>query len=339
MDIDSCDKMSIDPAQKNRILWLDMANVLAMVCVVWFHIPSQLEMPIRGWEYICVNIPFFLLSGYSYAIGRKQDETFKSHLLTTLRTLYLPTIIFFTCFYLLWIAIGKTLGGGEEQLYEPLLQLATGSFTTVLATFWFVFCLITIRLVFFVLGKLFRQKTVLYLICCLLPTITLFVDIPNYYELRQALLFIPFFVLGYSLFLCSKQQYLPCLITLMGIVIYFVTDSIGGLNTNAYEWYEVASGLLLSVAIILLSRAHKMRDGEIKLVNFLRGGSLLLLATQNYIIGIVRVLLDKLTSTPDYLSAHIALKPFVLLLVYVITLPVIFLITRYTPFALGRRRE
>ena len=108
MDIDSCDKMSIDPAQKNRILWLDMANVLAMVCVVWFHIPSQLEMPIRGWEYICVNIPFFLLSGYSYAIGRKQDETFKSHLLTTLRTLYLPTIIFFTCFYLLWIAIGKT---------------------------------------------------------------------------------------------------------------------------------------------------------------------------------------------------------------------------------------
>lgn len=40
--------------QNNRILWLDMANVLAMSCVVWFHIPSQMEEPIREWEYIYV---------------------------------------------------------------------------------------------------------------------------------------------------------------------------------------------------------------------------------------------------------------------------------------------
>lgn len=65
--------------QNNRILWLDMANVLAMSCVVWFHIPSQMEEPIREWEYICVNIPFFLFPGYSYALSKKQNDTFRSH--------------------------------------------------------------------------------------------------------------------------------------------------------------------------------------------------------------------------------------------------------------------
>ena len=41
----------------------------------------------------------------------------------------------------------------EEQIYEPLIQFITGSPTTVLATYWFVFCLVVIRLIFFVLEK------------------------------------------------------------------------------------------------------------------------------------------------------------------------------------------
>lgn len=226
----------------------------------------------------------------------------------------------------------------EEQIYEPLIQFITGSPTTVLATYWFVFCLVVIRLIFFVLEKLFRQNSVLYLVTSLLPVITLFVDVPNYYELKQVLIFIPYFVLGCSLLHCSKQHYLPCVFTLIGIVIYFVIEGIDMLDTNAYEWYEVLSGLLLSVVLMCLSMSHKITDVKIKIVNFLRGGALVLLATQNYIIGISRVSLDKLTSTPDYLFYHMSLKPVVFLLVYVITIPIIFFINRYAPYVLGHKK-
>ncbi len=109
---------------QTRIAWLDFANVLAMIGVVWFHVPSAIEVPIRTHEYFIVNMTFFMLAGISHELtwNKLENKSIIQFILHKFRRFGIPTLCFFTLFYILWLIIGRNLAGDTEHWYEPLIE-------------------------------------------------------------------------------------------------------------------------------------------------------------------------------------------------------------------------
>ncbi len=91
--------------------------------------------------------------------------------------------------------------------------------------------------------------------------------------------------------------------------------------------------------ISFLAKSIAKKDENNSTVNFLRRGVLVILAVQNYIIGFVKVMMDKLSQETDYLANHFVYKPFVLIFVYVISFPIIWFIVNKAHFVLGKSRK
>ena len=322
----------------NRLKWLDWANVLAMVAVVWFHIPSAVEKPFNGIEYITVIIPFFFMAGFAYALSRRQSLPLLELGRRIGRTLLIPTCAFYVLFYLLWLVMGRTLAGDTEPWYEPLIQFVTGDFSTVLATYWFIIALMVMYLFSHTLQRI--PSRWIYASCCgLFPLLTLLFPVGNTWQLYNVLVFIPFFALGdlygqYSLYQRSPR---PMLAIGAGLLTYIVVVQEWSLDAS-YHSCDVLCGFVLLGIICLISHGVSGRR-EHAFISILRSGALIILATQNYIIGILRVVMDRFSGSEDYLANHFVQKPLVLLLVYLVTLPLILFTLRYMPWLAGRRRE
>lgn len=320
-----------------RIKWFDWANVLAMLCVVWFHIPSVLEMPVRYTEYIAVNVSFFLLAGYSFTLAGTERRAFGALLRHQGLRLVRPTLVFYCIFYLLWLVVGKRLAGDAAEWYAPVIELLTGNFSLVLATYWFVVCLMGLQILYYMLYRLIKPPHVLAFICGLLPAATLLVGDISYFRLTNVLLFLPFFALGSlsSTTVSPSVRWRNSICVVLGLLLYFVLTRLFAI-TPLYSPTDALWGVGLCGVVCALSRGLVGWSSGERWMHTLRYGALILLATQNYIIGVTKVLLDKITQEPDFLAHHFALKPVVLLLVYLLTLPVIHLVRHHCPQILGR---
>lgn len=313
---------------RNRYSWLEWANVLAMFAVVLFHIPSKQEMPFRDIEYIAVNIPFFILSGISFRIfleHRGSNLSFITLITSRLKRFGIPTIIFFAIFYLLWLIIGKRLAGDTDTWYAPLLELMTGHLTIVLATYWFIICLFIIQLMYFTISYFTHNRAVVLGISILLQLLCFAIDIPNYYELQRAFLFMPFFSLGTCYSSSSKYEHktiaipVVCFITYCTICIF-----VFGIDLLNYGQGHIIGMILLTFILAISLFCSHLLDCP-RFISFLRSGALVILATQNNIIGICKVMFDKLFCSHDFLANHIICKPITFLIVYIVTIPIILL--------------
>lgn len=322
----------------HRAEWLDLANVVAMVCVVWFHIPSAVEAPARHVEYITVNAMFFILSGCSFGFAQHRYVTFRTLLRHICRRLLWPTTVMYAVCYVLWLGIGKKLGGDTAEWYEPLVQFVTGRFSLVLSTYWFIVCLIGMQIFSFGLNRMVRSRSALALVSGLLPLLTLPLGVIDCYCIPEALAFFPFFSLGV---LTSQDKdvrgyrirHLPCLMT--GWCIYFCIIHMMHFPT-VYTPAEAAYGMGACLVVVAASGLVCRKRHAGRMVATLRYGALVLLASQNYIIGLCRVVLDRVTQEQDFLARHMALKPVVLIGVYAVSIPAILLIRHFCPQILGR---
>ena len=325
---------------RHRAEWLDLANVVAMACVVWFHIPSAVEVPVRHIEYITVNAMFFILSGCSFGLALQRRSSFRARLSHICRRLLWPTTVMYAVCYVLWLAIGKKLGGDVAEWYEPLVQFVTGRFSLVLATYWFIVCLIGMQILCFCLHRMVRSRSALALVCGLLPLLTLIFGDIDCYCIPEVLVFFPFFAIGTITSPADdahghRMHHLAWL--LAGWCIYFGITHMMHLPT-VYTPMEAVCGtgacLVAGTGAELFCR--KRHAG--RMVTTLRYGALVLLASQNYIIGLCRVVLDRVTQEQDFLARHSALKPAVLILVYAVSIPAIQYIRHFCPQILGRSK-
>jgi len=324
-----------------RVKWLDWAAVLAMACVVWFHIPSQAELPIYQVEFAVVNILFFLISGVTFTLSRSARDSYSSFFKSRWHSLGIPTLSFFVMFYVLWLIFGRKMAADIASWYVPLMELATGSLKTVLATYWFVFCLFAIQLLYFLLSRFIRNKNALLTVCGLLPLITMAVKIPNCFQLNNALIFMPFFAMGVGLApsLMGENEKQKGWLPLLGMALCVVISVLVPTRTFALDWMQIMAGLVMAGLLLLVSKLLGRKADCPQWVTLLRYGALLLLATQNYIIGMGKVLLDRMTGEVDFLAHHFALKPLMLLAVYAVAFPLILGAKHYAPWLLGLKKK
>lgn len=311
---------------KDRVLWLDYANVLAMFAVVWFHVPSAAELPIRHLEYITVNIPFFLLSGYVFALAGKEKRNAKDFFTHLCKSLLVPTCFFYAFFYVLWLVVGRRLAGDAESWYVPLQEFVQGQFNIVLATYWFVISLFVMNVLCYVLSKGMSHLLVAF-VCGLMPIVSLYCPLPSLFRLQETMMFIPFFAIGMGLYRLREHPtaYAEIAICLSCLAAYCLCSHPSDLAF--YWWHELLSGLALCAVVYLIALALSRYSRSDRFVSTFRYGALVLLATQNYIIGCVKVAFD---------ISDISFKPLVILSVYAITFPIILFIKKKLPFILGK---
>lgn len=330
----------LTPERNNgqRLLWLDMANIFAMVGVVLFHIPSAAEQPYRAEEFMVVNSCFFFLAGFSFSLSIHCDTHWRTqvkYLLHRAKQLLIPTVFFFFVFYALWLAVGRRMASDTELWYDPITELLRGKLHTVVAPYWFVFCLLTMTVLHTITGLVVRNRTAVALILGLMPLANN-LDIPDFYELRYACMLLPVFALGHLLSQ-PKATRIHYSLLIIGWALSLATEYLITGSTNP-SLTSVLGGGVYILLIVWISRRLASLAG-LGVMKLLRNGALVLLATQNYIIGICRIGLDKVFGEADYLTNHIGLKPVILIVVYSLSIPLIWFILNRMPWFLGWKQK
>lgn len=311
-----------------RVVWLDYCNVIAMVFVIMFHIPFFKLAPFSQVEFMAVNIPFFIFSGMSFYFGFSKIGGETSDYMQLIGKsswrLLKPTLLFYTFFYILWIAFGRTLGGDTEPLYIPLIELLLACPNLVCAPFWFVFCLLIMRIFVICLYRLRSSMSFLVVASTITYILSKLIDFPSYYELNKFATFIPFFLIG---FLFGAKEYKKSIVFIFVIMIIEIICLLFH-HTPVDTLLGEITGLALLSVIIMISQFLSKRNFAKDTISLLRYGALVLLATQNYIIGLVRVLSDKYIAI-DFVASNYWLKPIIVIIIYCINIPIILFIKRY----------
>lgn len=318
-----------------RLLWLDYSNVIAMLFVVLFHIPSTLLQPVRSIEYVAVNVPFFLFTGVSFRLFLTRKWTgWRPFLQHQARTLLVPTVIFFAVFYTMWLAFGQQLADDNAAIFVPLLELLRGRPATVLATYWFVFCIFAMQIMLTALQRIIPDERLQAVLFGALPLLPALMPIPSEYQLSNAMNYMPMFALGWFV---ADKRYRCAILTAAVLVACQLPLTLQGCISSDVLIGE-AIGTALAALIVCGAKWASRTPIALPTVYLLRHGALVLLATQNYIIGTTRMMADKMLGD-NFLASHYVCKPIVLAIVYLASLPIIWGVLKYAPWILGKKRK
>lgn len=150
------------PLSSKRIVWIDYAKAFAITLVVLLHMP--VPDPYHTIFYSFTIPLFFFLSGlFSNPERYASFANFFKH--KTLR-LFIPYILFSLLNYLYWLLVARHFGadaGTTTSLTKPLLGilLGIGPWMYHYKPLWFLPCLMTTEILFYLTYKLLHKKPTL----------------------------------------------------------------------------------------------------------------------------------------------------------------------------------
>ncbi len=338
---------------KLREPWLDYVRFLSIFLVIAYHTPPRIELLDDG-LILNLRLPaFFAVSGLLYSHDRWSGR-FVAYLRHRARQLLVPYFVFsllFYAVYLLWTQAAPRLMGHAPTAanpLEPLSQILTGRPMVLVATFWYITCLMVMQLVFHWMMRLAGRRWVFPLACAMSLSTTLFSwEWPwaKFWNLDLVLLFMPYYAMGHLLrpvagrITFSRSRPVAVAIVAMAVVSVSCMALIPTLRQGLYPLHycmRVAMGLLLLPAYFALARLAASRWGRIPVVETAVMGGTVFLALQNHVIVLLAVLQERLgvaLPLPGVL-AKLLLAALVMAAIY----PVAAFIARRMPWVLGRTR-
>lgn len=335
----------------SRKVWLDNLKMLAMLMVVVYHTPPRYDNAHEAALFNMGAPVFFFAAGYLFNIGKQRS--FLSFLLHRARQLLVPYTSFFVAFYALWLNVGRRLAGGDEMAIGalvPLKQFVQGMPDVVLGTFWFIAALFTMQLIYYPIKRYLTGWWPF--VVAMLLNLSFFVlpDIPwlRYWNLDKAMLYMPIYAFGNCMAFPSSSGRNGELLTshtplhLMAWVVLAAAGIgllvWGPLHINREVAYILAPWAVI-MTIPLYVAVSRWLEGSSALSRFahvVAVTSITYLALQNYLIGVIKMLLARLLGESVF-DDNILLKVCIALAVMAILYPISMLVDRYFPFMLGKR--
>lgn len=340
-----------------RKVWLDYIKLIAMFLVVVYHTPPRCECDGYVHELALFNMGapvFFFAAGYLFNITRQGG--FLAFLLHRARQLLIPYASFSVIFYALWLVVGRKMAGGQEMdidSWTPVWQFLQGAPDVVLGTFWFLVALFTMQLIYYPIRKYLPGYWPLGVAVLLNLSLFVIPDTPvmHLWNLDKALLYMPIYAIGN----CCRPQ-VDKLVSMVqtgkcGIdvrvfhrCVAAAVLGLGFLILAPVHWDREPAYVLAPLAIILvlplytmicrgLEAVHSPAMDRIARTVAINGISYL--ALQNYLIGIIKMVIGKLAG-PATFDDNIILKIVIALVVMAILYPLALIIERYLPFLLGK---
>lgn len=330
------EKTNINPhaSPKKRYVWVDYAKFFSILLVVSYHTPQRAGGYVGDLLYFLRMPAFFMMAGFLFNADRFPSlGHFLKH-----RSIQLivPYVSFFTIFYVSWLLFGRNWVGENElsiPLWRPLIEFAYGSPTTVVAPYWFICCLFSMQIIYYLLIRYLPKPAVIAVVfvCPLLNCIPGTSYLP--WNLSAALLYIPFYAFPniykeYIKSLSSKNVF-GALASLC-MALFLIRYGNRG-NALAKNMEVEICGLLIMPAYTIFIKALSRIKITDKFVAFIGKNTIIILALHNYIIGFFKIFLKDMTNHEGYATN----MTFTILTIVICCLP-IKLINSYAPFLIGR---
>ena len=328
-------------SKKARYPWLDYVRFFSIFLVILFHTPPHTPI-LDGKIIINLRIPlFFCISGYLYNIAKYNNflQFFKHRG----KQILVPYVTFFVLFYALWLAFGHRFETTEVKWWEPLVEFVKGEPQYVVGTFWYLSCLLSMQVLYYFMQR-FLPSRWLFPASIILSIAAINCPLENYWHIWNAMVYMPFYAFGNSFKNYIKQVSFDShkrtsILLIAGVVsIAIMVLSILIEEKNIVNVIKIACGIAVLPGYIAISKWLSNRYGRNRIIELVVMNGTVYLAFQNYLIGFIRVILER-THYVGFMDDHMWLKFVVALVVMVAIYPFAWFIHNYTPWMLGKKRE
>ena len=334
---------------RERTPWLDYVRMFSIFLVILYHTPPR--SPLLD-EAVILNLRvpvFFCISGFLF--NDRRWASFWHYAWHRGKQIVIPYILFFAVFYALWLWFGRDLAGAQDRaipVTRPLLEMAMGDPKTIVAPFWYIACLMSMQLIYWCIAHWVPRRWTL-VVCLALAALTYWLPWQcwwmRFWNLGNALLFMPFYALGHSMhdrLMRLKFDSPTSTLALMAVAaasmmaMTWVAD-VKADDPGLYSLLRVACGLLVIPAYLCAGKWVARLGGRHRFIELIVLGGTIYLGLQNYAIGIIRIGIERIAGA-GWLDGHAWLRLVIAIVVMVAIYPVAVLIQRHAPWVIGRRR-
>lgn len=335
---------------KQRTPWLDYVRFFSIFLVILYHTPPRIELLDEA-VILNLRVPvFFCISGFLFNDDRWTN--FWRYAWHRGKQILIPYVLFFAVFYGLWLWFGRDMLGGEDirvPVTRPLVEMVMGDPRTIVAPFWYIACLLTMQLIYYWIARFTPRRWTL-VVCALIAVSTYWMSWNwgwvRFWNLGNALLFMPFYAFGHSLKPVLERlefrgvgQTLALTALGVGSMVAMVwVIGVKAHDPGLYSLLRVACGLLVIPAYLCVGKWVANRCGRRAFIESVVLGGTIYLGLQNYAIGIIRIALERIAGV-GWLTDHIWMRLVIALVVMVALYPVSAWIQRHAPWVIGRSRS
>ena len=345
---------------KERINWIDWGKALAVITVVFCHLPQSQEWFYYRYLQTCIISIFFFLSGYLKKDHGSDKENWKKYW----NGLIIPYLLYNAIVYPYWFVKYYLLHGGMPDLLSAmrpiigaLLFQHENAFCEPLdGPLWYLPAILAMHIIVDLCRKTQYQHIILIVLCVL----SYFVYAGNkFWNFLPNLTFIgtisrlPIYYIGYAM--GQKKQFRninPIRHLCFGLVLMLV--SIAFFHWHLQLFYYGKMSQILSTEFLLhiglfypvnicfafgVLYFCKVLDGiHSKMIVNLSIGTLVIIGLHIVFITIVNFALEKLLHIHDVICYHWYEALPIALLITAILYPVILWGKKYAPVLLGKKR-
>lgn len=327
-----------------RQAWLDYIKFIAMTLVVVYHTPPRYDSAHEAALFNMGAPVFFFAAGYLFNIAKQKNFlTFLGH---RARQILVPYTTFFIIFYALWLAVGRSMAGPEEQAIDvltPLWQFVQGTPDVVLGPFWFLAALFTMQVIYYPIKRYLSGYWPLVVALLLSVSLLVMPDLPwfRYWNLDKAFLYMPIYTFGNCCHpLVEKFEFSTAARSLLWMALAVL--GLGFLILAPLNIDRAVAYVLAPEAVILVLPLYtavckwlEKRCGTSRIAQTVAITGITYLALQNYLIGVIKIIVARLLG-PEILDDSILFKVVIALVVMTVLYPLAVCIERYLPFLLGK---
>lgn len=333
----------IQTTNKVRLIWIDIIKGLCMFFIVMSHSKPPL---LYTWFYTPFFLSgFFFVSGFTFS-GR---NSFRRFLIHKAKTLLIP----YWSFGLINAILAFIADG--DSIFERIKGLLF-SINQKNDDLWFVMCLFTMEILFYLLWRVELNKNVSInkvlksIIASIILSASGFwiievVKIQLPFQIETALIMIPFMLMGY---LWKQNIKIPknligggtaCLL-LLYLTIVIISKNTVNIHAEQYHNFPIfmISAIVGTSMIAFLSMLIEKVFGNARLSRwlvFVGQNTLVYYAFQSKVIRLLDVIYNKLSF---YMNDYLRNPLYALVCCAILVFPAI-LINKYFPFLLGRNIE
>lgn len=331
---------------KNRNQWIDRVKAIGIIFVILGHHRHFL------YDYIYTfHMPlFFFISGFLF--NKDKYEKAFTYIKQKARTLLVPYFVFSTVLFILWIFIAKFLDPSILQEYSIKKNFIGIFYSQGQLEYmkwgvelWFLTCLFLTSILYYFLAKLSK----LYLSFSLIGLAIIGFVLLKYSPIRlpwsldAAFIAIMFFGIGnifkkhLQSFKTSKTNFALLFIFLALNIIFFLLNDPGHIDLYQGFYLNIPYFYISAFSGILFYFLLCKYIPDNKIMNFLGVNSLIIYAFHMRALTVVNLIVYKILKLQLAENSFIVACVFTFLQI-IILIPVIFIINRYFPFFIGKRK-
>lgn len=330
-----------------RFIWIDYAKSIGIYFVVLGH--THLYTPLSNVIYTWLMPVFFFISGYLFSF--EKNTSLKTFAWKRFKSLLIPYLWINLITYLFWLFVGRKFGDDSNLdicWYSPLINTLLGNGKQMIHNIptWFYICLYGLEMFYYIFFKHVKKRYIGLIILIIAGYLNYtFNPYVLPFSLNTALVGMIFYGFGYELKnrkYIFKSNIIYIIFSLLLIIVVAHFNGRINMYKNYYGNYPLFlvgafSGIYLIAALsTLLSNIFKER----KWITYVSKNTIIISGFHLLMFSFMKGFLVFVLHIPiAFLYEKILINVLFAAVSLVLCLPVAYIINRYVPFIIGKKKS